>query len=230
MGTPIQMYDGQGNKTWNCMLDIYGKVLAVDKGTEFDCPFRFQGQYADKETGLYYNRFRYYNPYSGNYINIDPIGLKGGALVYSYVQNTNGWIDFWALAPWGVGSEAFNKWWETATKEDIEKNIKAVKKHLRGGGGMHEMFPVAIAVEAKRLGFTATELKVMTIPTRGLKFEYGGMIGLHHRSSASKLFHDDLIDQLKSATTKEQAKNIITDMHNNHVIGYNSKKVTLNTH
>lgn len=95
---------------------------------------------------------------------------------------------------------------------------------------MHEMFPVAIAVEAKRLGFTATELKVMTIPTRGLKFEYGGMIGLHHRSSASKLFHDDLIDQLKSATTKEQAKNIITDMHNNHVIGYNSKKVTLNTH
>lgn len=94
MGTPIQMYDGQGNKTWNCMLDIYGKVLAVDKGTEFDCPFRFQGQYADKETGLYYNRFRYYNPYSGNYINIDPIGLKGGALVYSYVQNTNGWIDF----------------------------------------------------------------------------------------------------------------------------------------
>ena len=224
------MYDVQGNKTWECTLDIYGKVITIDKGTEFDCPFRFQGQYVDKETGLYYNRFRYYSPYSGNYISIDPIGLKGGSLVYSYVQDTNGWIDYWGLAPWGVGTEAFNKWWETATKEDIENNIKAVKNHLRGGGGMHEMFPVAIAVEAKRLAFSATELKAMVIPTKGLKFEYGGMRGLHHRSSASKLFHDDLINQLKNATTKEQAKNIITTMHNNHVIGYNSEKVTLKTH
>jgi hypothetical protein len=26
------------------------------------CPFRYQGQYEDAETGLYYNRFRYYSP------------------------------------------------------------------------------------------------------------------------------------------------------------------------
>ena len=29
LGTPIQMYDEQGNKTWDCTLDIYGKVLAL---------------------------------------------------------------------------------------------------------------------------------------------------------------------------------------------------------
>ena len=94
LGTPIQMYDEQGNKTWDCTLDIYGKVLAVDKGTEFDCPFRFQGQYEDIETGLYYNRFRYYDANIGFYISQDPIGLLGrNPTHYSYVNNLNRLVD-----------------------------------------------------------------------------------------------------------------------------------------
>lgn len=98
LGTPIQMYDGQGNKTWDCTLDIYGKVLAVDKGTEFDCSFRLQGQYADEETGLYYNRFRYYDADLGGYISQDPIGLAGGnPTLYAFVCNTNYWIDLFGL-------------------------------------------------------------------------------------------------------------------------------------
>ena len=90
LGTPIQMYDEQGNKTWDCTLDIYGKVLAVDKGTEFDCPFRFQGQYEDEETELYYNRFRFYTPSTGCFISQDPIKLAGNnPTLYGYVFNTN---------------------------------------------------------------------------------------------------------------------------------------------
>ena len=42
-----------------------------------DYPFRYQGQYEDSETGLYYNRFRYYDPSTGAYISQDPIGLAG---------------------------------------------------------------------------------------------------------------------------------------------------------
>ena len=104
LGTPIQMYDGQGNKTWDCTLDIYGKVLAVDKGTEFDCPFRFQGQYADEETGLYYNRFRYYDSLMSCYLSQDPIRLAGSNLIfYEYVHNTNVWIDVLGLRPLGHG-------------------------------------------------------------------------------------------------------------------------------
>ena len=92
------MYDSEGNKTWDCTLDIYGKVLAVNKGTEFDCPFRFQGQYADEETGLYYNRFRYYDPNTGNYLNQDPIGLAGGnPTLYGYVFDPNTQIDPFGL-------------------------------------------------------------------------------------------------------------------------------------
>ncbi|WP_390902203.1 RHS repeat-associated core domain-containing protein [Xanthocytophaga flava] len=37
------------------------------------CPFRFQGQYHDRETGLYYNHFRYYSPEDGRYISSNRI-------------------------------------------------------------------------------------------------------------------------------------------------------------
>ena len=77
MGTPTQMYDADGNKTWEAQLDIYGRVHTFAGSSLSDCPFRFQGQYQDEETGLYYNRFRYYDPDTGNYLSRDPIGLEG---------------------------------------------------------------------------------------------------------------------------------------------------------
>ncbi|MWP50417.1 RHS repeat-associated core domain-containing protein, partial [Gilliamella sp. Lep-s21] len=48
-------------------------------------PFRQPGQYEDVETGLYYNRFRYYNPESGIFISSDPISILGGLNTYAYV-------------------------------------------------------------------------------------------------------------------------------------------------
>ena len=62
-----------------------------------DCPFRYQGQYEDSETGLYYNRFRYYSPEEGMYISQDPIGLLGGNNLYGYVSDTNYWVDTFGL-------------------------------------------------------------------------------------------------------------------------------------
>ena len=93
LGTPIQMYDKQGNKIWDCTLDIYGKVIDFTGKSPYDCPFRFQGQYEDAETGLYYNRFRYYSAEIGCYLTHDPIGLAGGILIYGYVSNPNSYID-----------------------------------------------------------------------------------------------------------------------------------------
>lgn len=46
----------------------YGKVRKLVEGSLEDCPFRYQGQYEDVETGLYYYRFRYYSPEEGVYI------------------------------------------------------------------------------------------------------------------------------------------------------------------
>ena len=63
-----------------------------------DCPFRYQGQYEDEETGLYYNRFRYYDPNTGGYISRDPIRLEGeNPTLYGYVSDTNMWVDILGL-------------------------------------------------------------------------------------------------------------------------------------
>jgi uncharacterized protein RhaS with RHS repeats len=50
------------------------------------------------ETGLYYNRFRYYDPEAGQYISQDPIRLTGGESLYRYVHDTTSWIDEFGLS------------------------------------------------------------------------------------------------------------------------------------
>jgi len=64
-----------------------------------DCPIRFQGQWEDGESGLYYNRHRYYDPLTGQYLSPDPIGIAGGTRPNSYVHNPNTYIDPLGLAP-----------------------------------------------------------------------------------------------------------------------------------
>ncbi|WP_156107297.1 RHS repeat-associated core domain-containing protein, partial [Pectobacterium betavasculorum] len=67
----------------------------------------FAGQYRDSESGLCYNRFRYYDPNGGCYISPDPIGIAGGDNNYGYVQNPLDWVDPLGLA--GCSSKGFNK-------------------------------------------------------------------------------------------------------------------------
>lgn len=96
LGTPREAYNEKGEKVWECVLDIYGRARVI-KGTKNFIPFRYQGQYEDVETGLNYNRFRYYNPEEGVYISADPISVSGGLNVYAYVHDTGNQIDPWGL-------------------------------------------------------------------------------------------------------------------------------------
>ncbi|WP_306353281.1 RHS repeat domain-containing protein, partial [Flavobacterium sp. '19STA2R22 D10 B1'] len=96
LGTPCQAFDEKGEKVWEMELDIYGKIRNLEGASSF-IPFRYQGQYEDIETGLYYNRFRYYSPDSGMYLSQDPIGLAGGNVLYGYVQDNNAWVDVYGL-------------------------------------------------------------------------------------------------------------------------------------
>ena len=96
LGTPLQAYDKEGNKVWEQELDIYGRQR---KRPSAFIPFKYQGQYEDAETGLYYNRFRYYDPNAGSYISQDPIGLAGSIQLYTYVSDNNSWVDQFGLSP-----------------------------------------------------------------------------------------------------------------------------------
>ena len=93
VGRPVQAYDEHGTLVWQADYDIYGNLLNLKGNREF-VPFRQLGQYEDEETGLYYNRFRYYDPSTGGYISQDPIGLAGNnPTLYGYVSDTNSWVD-----------------------------------------------------------------------------------------------------------------------------------------
>jgi len=58
-----------------------------------NCPIRFQGQWENAESGLYYNRHRYYDPLVGQYMSPDPLGIVGGTRPNGYVENPNSYID-----------------------------------------------------------------------------------------------------------------------------------------
>ena len=103
LGTPQELSDEKGDviwlsydRAWGGSFDSLYKQQFVDnfavKENELQ-PFKFQGQSLDIETGLHYNRFRYYDSDVGMFVSRDPIGLLGGDNVFSYAPNPIQWID-----------------------------------------------------------------------------------------------------------------------------------------
>jgi len=85
LGTPQRITDEQGQVVW--AADHFAFGYAQLKVSLIENPLRFAGQYEDSETGLHYNRFRYYSPVLGRYLSIDPLRLIPGNNLYLYVRN-----------------------------------------------------------------------------------------------------------------------------------------------
>ncbi|OSI08531.1 hypothetical protein BWD07_12055, partial [Neisseria canis] len=106
IGIPREMTDGEGNIVWRGEYDGWGKLDNVESANlkeDVHQPFRLQNQYADKETGLHYNFFRYYDPHCGRFTQQDPIGLWGGENLYFYAFNNFTWSDPIGLEPMEIG-------------------------------------------------------------------------------------------------------------------------------
>jgi RHS repeat-associated protein len=89
-GAPQELVDGRGVEVGSLTRDVFGKVV---KQHGLTTDVRAPGQLEDVETGLFYNRFRYYDPELGRYLSPDPIGLEGGLNLYAYGLNPVGWFD-----------------------------------------------------------------------------------------------------------------------------------------
>lgn len=118
IGMPQELSNEQGQLVWQASYKTWGSTVAeewevktleggrvhpLDLG---DSPeqsdeklqnLRFQGQYLDRETGLHYNTFRYYDADVGRFLCPDPIGLYGGINLGTYSPNPLIWIDPWGL-------------------------------------------------------------------------------------------------------------------------------------
>ncbi|WP_317233295.1 RHS repeat-associated core domain-containing protein [Serratia fonticola] len=101
--------DNQGNTVWRGQYSAYGQLTeewtppdARDEHPQpkVNNPLRYQGQYEDTESGLYYNLNRYYDPGAGRYLTADPVKLGGGLNSYQYVDgNPVSWVDPLGLSP-----------------------------------------------------------------------------------------------------------------------------------
>ena len=99
LGTPQELTSYGGAIVWSAKYTAHGKLREPIHGAErLEQPLRFQGQYFDAESGLHYNRHRYYHPDIGRYLTQDPLKLAGGLNPYRYTRNPTGWV-----SPSGVG-------------------------------------------------------------------------------------------------------------------------------
>jgi RHS repeat-associated protein len=96
IGTPTALYGVGGDVVWEGQVDVFG---AIDRsaGADVTCPIGRPGQYEDEETGLRYNRYRYYDAQLGAYVGQDPISVEGGLALFGYVWNSLCWVDPWGL-------------------------------------------------------------------------------------------------------------------------------------
>ncbi|WP_445373683.1 RHS repeat domain-containing protein [Photorhabdus tasmaniensis] len=110
-GEPLALFDPAGKRVWRQpRQSLYGLPLTEQgENPQLDPGLRFAGQIFDEESGLFYNRFRYYLPEGCCYLSTDPLGLLGGLNPYSYVHNPANWIDPLGLAGENVFIHYTNK-------------------------------------------------------------------------------------------------------------------------
>ena len=98
-------------------------------GEPTDQSIRFQGQWHDPETGLHYNRFRYYDPDVGRFIHQDPIGFVGGINWYQYAPTPTNYID-----PLGLN------WAAQTRRNNGQFGPKPPSASPRCGGSLHRPY------------------------------------------------------------------------------------------
>ncbi len=92
-GLPLALISPEGETAWQGEYDEWGNLLGEESAQHLQQSLRLPGQQYDEESGLYYNRNRYYDPLQGRYITQDPIGLRGEWNLYKYPLNPVRFID-----------------------------------------------------------------------------------------------------------------------------------------
>ncbi|NWB57952.1 MULTISPECIES: RHS repeat-associated core domain-containing protein [unclassified Pseudomonas] len=100
-GLPEQLTEADGHNVWRATYRVWGNTVEEVREPYYieEQNLRFQGQYLDRETGLHFNTFRFYDPDVGRFTTPDPIEFDGGINFYQYAPNPISWIDPWGLAP-----------------------------------------------------------------------------------------------------------------------------------
>ncbi|MCO7520894.1 MULTISPECIES: RHS repeat-associated core domain-containing protein [unclassified Pseudomonas] len=149
-GLPEQMTDEAGDSLWHATCQAWGA-----QEEEWHAPhtrvrqnLRLQGQYLDRETGLHYNTFRYYDPDIGRFTQPDPIGLRGGLNLYRYAANALTWIDPLGLACYrNIYFNAFPRMKKFIGKLKLEVHHRIPQMYIGAG----KLFPESMRTSLSNL-------------------------------------------------------------------------------
>ncbi len=184
-GAPEEMTDGGGNIVWEAGYQVWGNLTHEKETRPVQQNLRFQGQYLDRETGLHYNLYRFYDPDIGKFISGDPISLKGGINLYAYAPNPLSWIDPLGLKCGSSYEQARNK----ALKWLEERGFKAERVNIGKFG----------STRGKPVGMTTADGKT------GFRIEYDERSGAHINVFSGKDKGEHfLFDASESIVTKLQ--------------------------
>jgi RHS repeat-associated protein len=89
-GNPEALVDAAGNVIEEISATVWGGVTTDERTST---SLRFQGQYADDDAQLSYNRARFYDPEMATYISPDPLGLSATLRAYEYPRDPFTGID-----------------------------------------------------------------------------------------------------------------------------------------
>ena len=92
IGAPLRLLDANGTIACEMQRSAWGDTETAPEART-TTPLRFPGQYEDEETGLFYNRHRYYDPDATRFISADPLEFEGGANAFRYAPNPIDWMD-----------------------------------------------------------------------------------------------------------------------------------------
>jgi RHS repeat-associated protein len=208
LGTPRELVTNDGTVGWSAQLSTWGEVEILDS-TRTDCPIGFPGQWRDRESGLAYNFFRYYDPQTGSYLSRDPLGLFGGTRPYGYVQNPLRWIDPLGLARGDPlpGSETINR---IGGGDASNLALKEAEKSLKPPGISVLTGEDADAVaEAFRKAFPNAEFDTIGTATVAEVREAGFDViewGTKNLPNHARLIHPDGVEGFSAENLDELSK------------------------
>ncbi|EIM3142556.1 RHS repeat-associated core domain-containing protein, partial [Escherichia coli] len=194
-GLPLALISEDGNTAWRGEYDEWGNQLNEENPHHLHQPYRLPGQQYDEESGLYYNRNRYYNPLLGRYITQDPIGLAGGWSLYAYPLNPVNGIDPLGLSPADVALMRKKEQLNHQRAWDILSDTYDDMKRLNLGG-TDQFFHCMAFCRVSKLNDAGVSRSA-----KGLGYEkeirdYGlNMFGMYGRKV--KLSHSEMIEDNK---------------------------------
>lgn len=132
LGVPIIGISSDFEVTWSGSLRPSGRMQSW-RGSETFLPFRFPGQMDDAEIDLVYNRYRYFDPWSGKFASRDPVNLAGGISTTSYAPDPLTQTDFFGLKlssqQVGVAAERYARSWAQSEGFQVLAAVKNGSEH-----------------------------------------------------------------------------------------------------